>query len=97
MKRQTVLEYIKERRLKMYEDICPTCNSHLDPGEKCKCQLIANAKKNMERKKRVKIELNNTYDFPDVRILRADEQEITVEDLTGRTLDIDIDSLTNVL
>lgn len=54
-------------------------------------------KKNMERKKRVKIELNNTYDFPDVRVLKVDEQEITVEDLTGRTLDIDIDSLTNVL
>ena len=38
----------------MYEDICPTCNSHLDPGEKCKCQLIANAKKKYGTKEKSK-------------------------------------------
>lgn len=96
MKRQTVLEYVRERKMQMYENICPMCNSHLDFGEKCKCQLIDRAKKNMKLGKRVKIELNNTYDFPNVRILKVSEQEITVEDLTGRTLDIDVDSLTNV-
>lgn len=38
MKRQTVLEYLRERGMLMQEKICPYCNAHLDPGEKCDCR-----------------------------------------------------------
>lgn len=37
MKRQTVLEYLKERETLMRERICPYCNAHLDSNEKCDC------------------------------------------------------------
>ncbi len=38
MKRQTVLEYLREREELMQERICPYCEAHLDPGEKCTCR-----------------------------------------------------------
>lgn len=38
MKRQTVLEYVLERRELMGVRICPYCGAYLDPEEKCDCR-----------------------------------------------------------
>lgn len=38
MKRQTVLEYLREREERMQEKICPYCEAHLDVEEKCTCR-----------------------------------------------------------
>lgn len=95
MKRQTVLEYLKERKIKMYENICPICKDHLDPGEKCKCQLIEKMQKFAESGKKVNVEVNRA-DFTGVEIKKVTDQEVVVKDLHKRLWEIDIDAVVDV-
>lgn len=96
MKRQTVEEFIKERRLlKMYKRKCLFCNSNLDPDEKCKCRLIKKLKELMLDGSRAKFELNQ-MDFENLLIKEITEQEVKVEDSNGRSWDIDMDSIVSV-
>lgn len=95
MRHQTAAEYIKERLMKMYEDICPECKSHLDVGEKCKCRLINKMKESIISGERVSIELNR-MDFSNVKIRKVTEQEVMVEDSEKRIWDIDMDSIVEV-
>lgn len=81
--------------MKMYEKKCPLCGNRLDPEEKCKCQIINKMKEYKESGKRINIELNRV-DFLNAKVKKVTEQEIIIEDSTGKSWDIDMDSVVGI-
>ena len=79
----------------MYRKECPLCGNMLDPGEKCKCQLIKKMNEIMKAGKRVHFELNQT-DFEKVLIKQVTEQEVKIEDSEGREWELDMDSVEGI-
>lgn len=95
MKRQTVAEYLKERIIKVYEKKCPVCGAHIDPEEKCKCQIRKRLEKYAVSGEPVNMELTRV-DLNRVVIAKVREQEVIVKDMEGKITGIDLDSIVDI-
>lgn len=95
MKHQTMTEYLKERMMKMYEKKCPVCGAHIDPEEKCKCQLRKRLEKFATSGELINMELTRV-DLSRVVIAKIREQEVIIKDTDGRISGIDLDSIVDI-
>lgn len=95
MKRQTVAEYLKERIIKVYEKKCPVCGAHIDPEEKCKCQIRKRLEKYAVSGEPVNMELTRV-DLNRVVISKVREQEVIIKNSDGKITGIDFDLIENV-
>jgi len=95
VKHQTAAEYLKERIIKVYEKKCPVCGAHIDPEEKCKCQIKKRLEKYAVSGEPVNMELTRV-DLNRVVISKVREQEVIIKDMDGRISGIDLDLIENV-
>lgn len=96
MKHQTVEEYLKGRRMiRMCERKCKICGAHIDPEEKCKCQLKKKLEKFAVSGESINMELTRV-DLNRVIITKVRDQEVIIKDVDGRISSIDLDLIENV-
>lgn len=79
----------------MYEKKCPVCGAHIDPEEKCKCQIKKRLEKYAVSGEPVNMELTRV-DLNRVVISKVREQEVIIKDVDGRISGIDLDLIENV-
>lgn len=81
--------------MKMYEKECPICGDHLDPGEKCKCQLRKRLEEFAVSGEPINMELTRV-NLNRVIISKVREQEVIIKDSDGRITGVDLDSIADV-